>query len=90
MNATTPPSTAPAPTARASGPFISRAFALLWAGQSVSNLGDWVFNTTLMLWIALGLGHHQPWAPAAVSGVLIARFVPTLLAGPLAGVFVDR
>ncbi len=81
---------APAPTARASGPFINRAFALLWAGQSVSNLGDWVFNTTLMLWIALGLGHTQPWAPAAVSGVLIARFVPTLLIGPLADVFVDR
>jgi len=79
-----------ATTARASGPFISRAFALLWAGQSVSNLGDWVFNTTLMLWIALGLGHTQPWAPAAVSGVLIARFVPTLLIGPIAGVFVDR
>ena len=81
---------APAPTARVSGPFINRAFALLWAGQSVSNLGDWVFNTTLMLWIALGLGHNQPWAPAAVSGVLIARFVPTILIGPLAGVFVDR
>jgi len=81
---------APAPAARASGPFINRAFALLWAGQTVSNLGDWIFNTTLMLWIALGLGHHQPWAPAAVSGVLIARFVPTLLIGPLAGVFVDR
>ncbi len=90
MNATTPPAAAPAPTARASGPFISRAFALLWAGQSVSNLGDWVFNTALMLWIALGLGHNQPWAPAAVSGVLIARFVPTILIGPLAGVFVDR
>jgi len=88
-----PPDTAtasPATTARGSGPFINRAFALLWAGQTVSNLGDWVFNTTLMLWIALGLGHHQPWAPAAVSGVLIARFVPTLLIGPLAGVFVDR
>jgi len=81
---------APAPTARVSGPFINRSFALLWAGQSVSNLGDWVFNTTLMLWIALGLGHNQPWAPAAVSGVLIARFVPTILIGPLAGVFVDR
>jgi len=90
MNATTPPAAAPAPTGRASGPFISRAFALLWAGQSVSNLGDWVFNTTLMLWIALGLGHNQPWAPAAVSGVLIARFVPTILIGPIAGVFVDR
>jgi len=89
-NATTPPAAAPAPTARASGPFISCAFALLWAGQSVSNLGDWVFNTTLMLWIALGLGHNQSWAPAAVSGVLIARFVPTILVGPLGGVFVDR
>jgi len=87
MPTTTAP---PAPAMRAAGPFISRAFALLWAGQTVSNLGDWIFNMTLMLWIALGLGHHQPWAPAAVSGVLIARFVPTILAGPLAGVFVDH
>ncbi len=68
----------------------NRNFALLWAGQTISNLGDWLFNTTLVLWIATGLGHGQPWAPLAASGVLVARSVPTILVGPLAGVFVDR
>jgi len=69
---------------------INRDFALLWGGQAVSNLGDWVFNTTLLLWIATVLTHGQSWAPLAVSGVLAARSAPTLLVGPLAGVFADR
>ncbi len=69
---------------------INRDFALLWGGQAVSNLGDWVFNTTLLLWIATGLARGQSWAPLAVGGVLAARSAPTLLVGPLAGVFADR
>lgn len=32
----------------------------------------------------------QSWAPLAISGVLIATAIPTLLVGPFAGVFVDR
>ncbi len=93
MHATTAASGDPARPPHPSGPtrpFINRDFALLWGGQTISNLGDWLFNTTLVLWIATGLGHGQPWAPLAVSGVLVARFVPTILVGPLAGVFVDR
>jgi len=80
----------PVLAARSTGVLINRDFALLWGGQAVSNLGDWVFNTTLVLWIATGLARGQSWAPLAVSGALVARFVPTLLVGPLAGVFVDR
>ncbi len=93
MHATTAASggpTHPAHPASSSRLLINRDFALLWGGQTVSNLGDWLFNTTLVLWIATGLGHGKPWAPLAVSGVLVARFVPTIVAGPLAGVFVDR
>ena len=30
------------------------------------------------------------WAPLAVSGVLLSVLIPTILAGPWAGVFVDR
>ena len=36
------------------------------------------------------LARGQPWAPAAASGVLIAVLVPSVVVGPLAGVFVDR
>jgi MFS family permease len=69
---------------------INRNFALLLGGQAVSAIGDQVFNTTLVVWIALQLARHQPWAPLAVSGVLLAAAMPVLLVGPLAGVFVDR
>jgi MFS family permease len=70
--------------------FINRNFALLWAGQAISSLGDFVFSTTLVLWIATSIGHGRPWVALAVSGVFIAVAVPELIVGPFAGVFVDR
>jgi MFS family permease len=69
---------------------INRNFALLWTGQAISTLGDYVFTTTLVLWIATSIGRGQPWVALAVSGVLIAVAVPELVVGPFAGVFVDR
>ncbi len=80
----------PAPASKKPGFLINRNFALLWGGQSISNIGDFVFSTTLVLWIAAVIAKGQPWAPAAVSGVLLATTIPTLLIGPLAGVFIDR
>ncbi len=82
-----------APEAKRAGwynPLINRNYALLWIGQSVSVVGDLMFATTLIIWIATGLAAHQPWAPVAVSGVLLAVSAPTLLVGLFAGVFVDR
>src|SRR5512146_549853 len=76
--------------ARGSGPLISRNFGLLWAGQSISYIGDALLDFTFALWIAFGLGRGQPWAPLAVSGVLASSSVGTLVIGPIAGVFVDR
>lgn len=70
--------------------FINRNFALLWTGQAVSTLGDFVFDTTLVLWIATSIARGQAWVALAVSGVFIAVAVPQLLVGPFAGVFVDR
>lgn len=70
--------------------YINRNFALLWGGQAVSSLGDFVFDTTLILWIATSIGHGQSWAALAVSGVFISIAAAELLVGPLAGVFVDR
>jgi MFS family permease len=70
--------------------FINRNFTWLWIGQSISNLGDMIFDTTLMLWIATIIARNQSWAPLASSGVLVVTALPTVVLGPLAGVFVDR
>ncbi|WP_236023182.1 MFS transporter [Dictyobacter formicarum] len=70
--------------------FINRNFGLLWFGQAISNLGDMIYLVTLSLWIATIIAENQPWAPAAVSGVMFVAALPTLLLGPVAGVFVDR
>src|SRR5215472_1992976 len=68
----------------------NRNWRLLWLGQSVSLTGDMVFYTTVLLWIATIIARGKTWAPAAASGALIATAVPVLVAGPLAGVWVDR
>jgi MFS family permease len=69
---------------------INRDYTRLWFGQAVSSLGDVVFGTTLVLWIATRLAAGQSWAPVAVSGVMLSTGAAVLLTGPLAGVFVDR
>ncbi len=69
---------------------INRDFARLWYGLTVSTVGDYVFDTTLVLWIATVLAKGKTWAPAAVSGVMLSVGVAVLVVGPVAGVFVDR
>jgi len=68
----------------------NRAWTLLWSGQAISIVGDYVFDTTIVLWIGTVIAKGQSWAPAAVSGVLMAAALPAILIGPVAGVFVDR
>jgi MFS family permease len=70
--------------------FINRDFALLWWGQAISSVGDYAWDTALVLWIASYLTAGQSWSPLAVSGVLLAAAIPQIVAGPIAGVFVDR
>ncbi|MEY9889697.1 MFS family permease [Catenulispora sp. MAP5-51] len=69
---------------------INRDFTRLWYGQAVSKVGDYVFNTTLVLWIATKLGNGKSWAPIAVSGVLISGLLAMFAIAPAAGVFADR
>ena len=90
MDPTTTSPTPSASVARKPGLLINGAFARLWIGQTISVFGDFIFDTTLVLWIAAVIARGQSWAPLAVSGVFIATTVPTLLVSPLAGVFVDR
>lgn len=63
----------------------NRNFLLLASGQAISNIGDFVFSTTLLVWV-FSLTHSA----GAVSGVLVAQYVPVFALGPIAGVFVDR
>ncbi|GAC1350699.1 MAG: MFS transporter [Ktedonobacteraceae bacterium] len=67
------------------GFLINRNFALLAIGQAISNMGDFVYSTTVLVWVFV-LTHSA----AAISGVLIAQYAPVFLLGPVAGVFVDR
>lgn len=65
-------------------------FRRLWLGQAVSAIGDYVFNTTVILWITVQIAKGLSWAPVAVGGVVIAAALPAMVVGPVAGVFVDR
>jgi MFS family permease len=69
---------------------INRNYARLWYGQAVSAIGDTVFGTTLVLWVSQVLVRGLAWAPAAVSGILVAAGAAVAMVGPVAGVFVDR
>ncbi|MFB7469561.1 MFS transporter [Kitasatospora sp. NPDC056184] len=69
---------------------ISPTYTRLWFGQAVSSVGDAVFSTTLVLWVATVLAEGKSWGPQAVSGVVLATSVAVMAVGPLAGVFVDR
>src|SRR5713226_8507100 len=51
------------------GLLINRNFAWLASGQAISNLGDFVYSTTLFIWVYT-LTHSA----AAVSGVLAAQY----------------
>jgi MFS family permease len=53
-------------------------------------MGDAIFATTIVLWIAIRLGHGVSWAPLAVGAAFLAREVPEFIVGPIAGVYVDR
>jgi MFS family permease len=69
---------------------INRNYGQLWYGQAVSAIGDTVFGTTLVLWVSQVLARGSSWAPAAVSGILVAAGAAVALVGPVAGVFADR
>ncbi|MHB8510666.1 MAG: MFS transporter [Actinomycetota bacterium] len=65
--------------------FKVRDFRLLFFGQAISALGDWV-GTLAFIAAAEQLSKNA----FAVPGVLALRLLPTLFATPLGGVFADR
>ena len=63
----------------------NRSFRQLWLGQVVSQMGDW-FDTIALYTIILKLtGSGRD-----VGLLLVARFLPSFLFGPISGVVADR
>lgn len=45
----------------------NRDYRYLWLSGAASNFGDFVFETTLVLWIATDLGTGKSWAAASTA-----------------------
>lgn len=67
-----------------------RSFRNLTLAMATSSLGDWIGVLAIIALTESILGEGTRAAAFAVSGVMVARVVPTLVLGPVAGVFVDR
>jgi len=63
----------------------NRNYRFTWMGQVVSEIGDH-FNNIAVFSLAVATTRSG----LVVSGVLLARAIPAVLAGPLAGVTLDR
>ena len=63
----------------------NRGFRFLWLGQVVSQMGDW-FDTIAVYTIALRLTGSG----RSVALIMVARFLPSVVMGPLSGVVADR
>lgn len=69
--------------------FRNRPFRILWIGQTIASLGDWVATFGLMLFVReLTLG--APYEGLAISGILGFRILPALIAAPIASSIADR
>ncbi|MBI2343542.1 MAG: MFS transporter [Deltaproteobacteria bacterium] len=60
-------------------------FGLLFISDAISNIGDWLSLIALMI-----LSYEETASPMGVSGILIARAIPTLFLGIYAGAVADR
>ena len=66
-------------------PFRHRAFATLWTGSFVSNIGTWMET------VAIGVYVTQTTGQAAWTGTVAAlTYAPTVLLGPFGGALADR
>ncbi len=63
----------------------NRSFRFLWLGQVVSQMGDW-FDTIAVYTITLRLTGSS----RSVALIMVARFLPSVVMGPLSGVVADR
>lgn len=64
----------------------NRNFLLLWSGQMVSAIGDWIIVAVLFAYVDQISGGRS----YAISLMMLAKFLPAVLLGFLAGVIIDR
>lgn len=65
--------------------FSNLNFLFLWIGQTISIIGDNLFQIALMWWVLERTG-----STAAMATVAICAALPIIIAGPFAGTYVDR
>jgi DHA3 family macrolide efflux protein-like MFS transporter len=63
----------------------NRSFLLLWSGRAISNLGNHFFELAVMWYVFVASG-----SSLGVAGMGVAFQLAPVLAGPVAGVLVDR
>ena len=63
----------------------NRNYRCTWLGQVVSEIGDYFNNIAVFSLVMQTSG-----SGLVVSGVMLARAIPAVLAGPIAGVVLDR
>src|ERR1700716_655468 len=63
----------------------NRNYRYMWAGQVVSEIGDHFNNIAVF-----SLAYTMTGSGLVVSGVMLARAIPIIAAGPVAGVLLDR
>lgn len=68
----------------------NRNYQRVWFAGAISDLGDVMFLTAMVVWVGANIARGHPWAPLAVSGVLLADMIPAMLIGPIGGVYADR
>lgn len=67
-------------------PLRHRSFRLLFGGQAISDLGDWLDYLALIALIV----YHWELGPSAIAALSIAIALPFALVAPLTGVWADR
>src|SRR5579871_6087244 len=63
----------------------NRNYRYMWLGQVVSETGDYFNNIAVFSLVMEATG-----SGLVVSGVMLSRAIPAVLAGPAAGVVLDR
>jgi len=63
----------------------NRNYRYTWMGQVVSEIGDYFNNIAVF-----ALVMEKSGSGLVVSGVMLSRAIPAVLAGPIAGVVLDR
>ena len=63
----------------------NRNYRYTWMGQVVSDIGDWFNNIAVF-----ALVMEKSGSGLVVTGVMLSRAIPAVVAGPIAGVLLDR